>query len=195
MPAWPPILPCARFSFCFRQPYPALGGGWCPGWPQATPKGPQGLDTRRSQRTLSRPEAKTPALANHPAPAGTGHSTPALSPGQSDPAAQHPIQAPGHSSATHGTGRGASSDRRYEHRNATLSGTGSTGMTAQSRSAGQGVEHCAPLRRARAARLARGCCHHRTPSASQLCAPGWQQAMSQPSACGDPRKASPFVVG
>ena len=80
MPAWPPILPCARFSFCFRQPYPALGNGWCPGWPQATPKGPQGLDTRRSQRTLSRPEAKTPALADHPAPSGTPPPSAAASP-------------------------------------------------------------------------------------------------------------------
>src|ERR1019366_6830030 len=98
------ICPCARFSFASGSLNPALGGGWCPGWPQATPKGPQGLDTSRSQRTLSRLEAKAPALANHPAQAGTEHSTPALSPGQADPAAQHPIQALGPSPATHATG-------------------------------------------------------------------------------------------
>src|ERR1022692_2912251 len=58
--------PLRSFFFCFRQPHLALGGGWCPGWPQATPKGPQGLDTRRSQRILSRLEARPPLLANHP---------------------------------------------------------------------------------------------------------------------------------
>jgi hypothetical protein len=44
--------PLRSFFFCFRQPHPALGGGWCPGWPQATPKGPQGLDTRRSSASF-----------------------------------------------------------------------------------------------------------------------------------------------
>src|ERR1017187_3578406 len=58
--------PLRSLFFCFRQPHLALGGGWCPGWPQATPKGPQGLDTRRSQRILSRLEARPPLLANHP---------------------------------------------------------------------------------------------------------------------------------
>ena len=57
---------------------------------------------------LSRLEAKTLALANHPAQAGTEHNAPALSPGQTDPAAQHPIQTLSPSPATHGTGRGAS---------------------------------------------------------------------------------------
>lgn len=88
MPAWPPILPCARFSFCFRQPYPAPGGGWCPGWPQATPKGPQGLDTSRRQRTLSRLEAKTPHWQTTPAP--SRHPRPQPRPVQSRCSAPHP---------------------------------------------------------------------------------------------------------
>ena len=38
-----PLSPSARFPFCFRQPHPALGSGWCPGWPQATPNGRRAL--------------------------------------------------------------------------------------------------------------------------------------------------------
>src|ERR1035438_6461447 len=35
--------PLPVFSSASGKPHLALGGGWCPGWPQATPKGPQGL--------------------------------------------------------------------------------------------------------------------------------------------------------
>jgi len=62
-------FPCARF-FCFRSLNPALGGGGCPGWPAGHPEGPQGLDTSRSQRSLSRLEAKTLTLANRTAGPG-----------------------------------------------------------------------------------------------------------------------------
>src|ERR1017187_1668438 len=72
--------PLRSLFFCFRQPHLALGGGWCPGWPQATPKGPQGLDTSCSQRTLSRLEARPPAPVNHAPQAGTEHDTPSASP-------------------------------------------------------------------------------------------------------------------
>jgi hypothetical protein len=92
--------PLRSFSFCFRQPYPALGGGWCPGWLQATPKGPQGLDTRRSQRTLSRLEAKTPhwqttpAPSRHPPPSAAASPIPLLSTPSRPPAPAQPPTGP-----------------------------------------------------------------------------------------------------
>jgi hypothetical protein len=71
-----PRHPPALISFASGSLNPALGGGWCPGWPQATPKGPQGLDTRRSQRTLSRLEARSPVAVNHSSASRHPHSQP-----------------------------------------------------------------------------------------------------------------------
>jgi hypothetical protein len=71
-----PDTPPALISFASGSLNPALGGGWCPGWPQATPKGPQGLDTRRSQRTLSRLEARSPVAVNHSSASRHPHSQP-----------------------------------------------------------------------------------------------------------------------
>ena len=103
-------FPTARFSFASGKPHLALGGGWCPGWPQATPKGPQGLDTSCSQRTLSRLEARPPAPVNHAPQAGTEDDTLSASPASPFPLTSTTSWPPPPIPATHMTGRGASND-------------------------------------------------------------------------------------
>src|ERR1035441_8047010 len=103
--------PLRSFFFCFRQPHPALGGGWCPGLPQATPKGPPGPDTTRSHRLPSRGGKKPPPpLANPPAANRHQLRHPGSSPTQPVPAAQHRIPHLAPYQPTHSTGRGASND-------------------------------------------------------------------------------------
>jgi hypothetical protein len=61
---------------------------------------------------LTRLEAKTPALLNHAAAAGASHDTRRKLPAQPVSAAEHRTPRPAAIPATHGTGRGASFDRR-----------------------------------------------------------------------------------
>ena len=107
------------------------------------PKGPQGLDTSRSQRTLPWPEARTQHWQTTPPRAGYQTRHPRRQSRQPVPAAQHPIPAHGTNPATHGTGRGASFDREIRrqiasdfpldrHRSGLLPGYGPCSGTSRS---------------------------------------------------------------
>jgi hypothetical protein len=97
-----PLFP-RHFPACFRQPAKPAGHGRCPGWPKATPQGPQGLDSSRTRRTMSG-RKQAPGSSRTQAHIRDQHYHPIQDAPQPH---WQPIQAPVPARATHGLSRGA----------------------------------------------------------------------------------------
>jgi hypothetical protein len=102
------LLPIAA-----KQP----GTGRCPGWPKATPQGPQGLDSGQSQRIMPGRKATPSSATAGPPRTGAHHDSRTDQTSSTAPQATQRIPAAAHSKPAHGTGRGASNDGRAADHN------------------------------------------------------------------------------
>ena len=108
----PPGQPSTGFAFlaCFHSRQNRTGSGHCPGWPKATPQGPQGLDSGRSQRTMPGwKQGPVPPWAGAP-PGSAQHDAWLSHPPDAAPQVTQGIPATAAAKPTHETGRGASND-------------------------------------------------------------------------------------